>query len=74
MKNLIINGKYNLSEIMKLAHKFLSAGSRNLSSALRKAWDWAFDQMHAFKSSLHSTTSNIIITGEQMKSMTSKLD
>jgi hypothetical protein len=73
MKNLVINGKYNLSEIMKLAHKFLSAGSRNLSSALRKAWDWAFDQMHAFKQESW-TTSNIVITGEQMKSITSKLD
>lgn len=73
MKNLVINGKYNLSLIMKVAHSFLRGGSRNIASALRKAWDLAQDQMYSFRqeSWLRLPTK---ATGEQMRNMGFKLD
>ena len=63
--NLISNGKYNRSAIMKMAHLYLKAGSRNIASALRKAWDKAQDAMNAFKFSLmaESNYKNVDMTG-----------
>jgi hypothetical protein len=61
MQNLITSGKYNVSAIMKLAHSYLKAGSRNLSSALKNAWDKAQDAMTAFKVSLFTES---IITAD----------
>ncbi len=54
---MITNGKYNKSAIMKMAHAFLKAGSRNLASALKKAWDKAQDAMMAFKASMWVSSS-----------------
>ena len=73
MKNLVINGKYNLSAIMKMAHAFIGAGCRNLASGLRKAWDWAQDAMMAHKVSLWQE-SRMTMTGQQLREMGFKLD
>ncbi len=74
MKNLVINGKYNLSLIMKIAHSFLRGGSRNIASALRKAWDLAQDQMYSFKQQSWIRGSEIAVTGNEMRGMGFKLD
>ncbi len=73
MKYLVINGKYNLSLIMKVAHSFLRGGSRNIASALRKAWDLAHDQMYSFRQESWIRGSAITSTVEQMQAL-GKLD
>ena len=73
MKNLVISGKYNLSAIMKMAHAYLKAGSRNLASALRKVWEFAHEQKMAFEVSFFQE-SKMTMTGQQLREMGFKLD
>lgn len=73
MRNLVINGKYNLSLIMKMAHSFLRGGYRNMANALRKAWELASEQMYSFKQESWIRGSAITSTVQQMQAI-GKLD
>ena len=44
-KDIILNGKYNRSGIMKMAHFEVKKRGRSLSDALKYVWDIALSQM-----------------------------
>jgi hypothetical protein len=53
----IIEGKYNLSAIMVMAHKF-KEGFRSFSAALKKVWKMAQDAMFSFNHSKMMSDNN----------------
>jgi hypothetical protein len=48
-KDIIVNGKYNRSGIMKLAHFEVKKSGRSLADALKYVWGMAVSQMRTDK-------------------------